>query len=44
MTKKFLYFQKLTYFYWSRFLIVRYFYFIKSLIEVIIKHKNESRT
>jgi glycosyltransferase involved in cell wall biosynthesis len=37
------YFLKLTYFYMSRFLVVRYFYFIKSLIAIVIKSKNESR-
>ncbi len=37
------YFLKLTYFYLSRFLVIRYFYFIKSLIAIVIKPKNESR-
>ena len=37
------YFLKLTYFYMSRSLVVRYFYFIKSLIAIVIKPKNESR-
>jgi hypothetical protein len=31
------YFLKLTYFYMSRSLVVRYFYFIKSLIAIVIK-------
>jgi glycosyltransferase involved in cell wall biosynthesis len=42
--KNVLYFLKLTYFYWSRFLFKSYFYFLKSLIEVLIKSKNESRS
>jgi hypothetical protein len=41
--KNLLYFLKLTYFYCSRFLFKSYFYFLKSLIKVLIKRKNESR-